>query len=76
MGITTCNIEEPQQKYRLGTVSGKDDFKHVLQDPNPRPLLLQWFETFGPNDGLQWWETFGLHEGSLSFNNFMSLSYV
>ena len=20
--------------------------KHVLLDPNPRPLLLQWFETF------------------------------
>ena len=22
-GITTCNIEEPQQKYRLGTVSNR-----------------------------------------------------
>ena len=42
MGIT-CNIEEPQQKYRLGMVSnrlfvGADGAggggKHVLLDPN------------------------------------------
>ena len=38
----TCNIEEPQQKYRLGTVSNKllggggggGGLKHVLLDPN------------------------------------------
>ena len=35
----TCNIEEPQQKYRLGTVSnrllgGGGGLKHVLLDPN------------------------------------------
>ena len=24
--------------------------KLVLLDPNHRPLLLQWFETFGPHD--------------------------
>ena len=32
--ITTCNIEEPQQKYYLGTVRG---LKHILLDPDPRP---------------------------------------
>ena len=38
--ITICNIEELQQKYRLGMVSnrllgaGGEGFKHVLLDPN------------------------------------------
>ena len=40
-----CNTEEPQQKFRLGTVSnrllgvgGWEGLKHVLPaDPNPRP---------------------------------------
>ena len=46
----TCNTEEPQQKYRLGTVSnrlvgGGGGLKYVLLDPNPRPQLLQWFKT-------------------------------
>ena len=53
---TTRNIEEPQQKYRLGTASnallaGRGELKHVLLDPNPCPKLLQWFETFGPHEG-------------------------
>ena len=31
----TCNIEESQQKYRLGTVSNRLlGLKHVLPDPN------------------------------------------
>ena len=34
----TCNIEEPQQKYRLGTVRNRlpegGGLKHVLLDPN------------------------------------------
>ena len=30
---------------------GEDGLKHVLMDPNPRSLLLQWFETFDPHDG-------------------------
>ena len=37
MDITTCNIKEPQQKYRLGMVSniilGGGGLKHVLLDP-------------------------------------------
>ena len=38
----TCNIEEPQQKYRLGTDSnrllgGGGGLKLVLPDPNPCP---------------------------------------
>ena len=36
----TCFIEEPQQKYRLGTVSNRllgVGLKLVLLDPNPRP---------------------------------------
>ena len=58
--ITTSITEEPQQKYRLGTVSfffvfffffGGGGLKHVLLDPNPRPLCLQWFETFGTQEG-------------------------
>ena len=39
----TYNIEEPKQKFRLGTVSnhywgrgGGRGLKHVLLDPNPR----------------------------------------
>ena len=54
----TFNIEEPQQKYRLGTLSnrllgaGGGGLKHVLLDPNPRIKLQQWFKTFGPNEVL------------------------
>ena len=37
--ITTCNIEEPQQKNPIGTVSnrsvGAGGLKHVLLNPNP-----------------------------------------
>ena len=39
----TCNIGEPQQKYRLRTVSNElpagdgGGLKHVLLDPKPRP---------------------------------------
>ena len=54
---------KPQLKYHLGTVSisllGLEmgwGLNQVLQDPNPRPVLLQWFETFswllGPHGGL------------------------
>ena len=55
----TCNVEEPQQnrsttlersvvdccgwEWRWGRGRG---LKHVLLDPNPRRMLLQWFETF------------------------------
>ena len=50
--ITTCNNEEPQQKYRLGTeVIDNWGIEHILQDPNPPPFLLEWFETFGPHEG-------------------------
>ena len=37
-----CNTEEPQQKYRLGTVSNRllDGLIRVLQDPNPRPSAV------------------------------------
>ena len=49
----TCNIEETQQRYRLGTVSKRllGGLKLVLLDPNPRSYLLQWFKTFGPHEG-------------------------
>ena len=53
MDITTCDIEEPQRKYRLGSVSNRillDLIKLVLLDPNLRSSLLQWFETFGPHE--------------------------
>ena len=39
-GITTCNIEEAQQKYNHGTVRNRliggrfGEYKHVLLDPN------------------------------------------
>ena len=48
----TYKIEEPQQMYRLGTVSNRllGGLKHVLLDPNPDPKLLQWFKTFGPHE--------------------------
>ena len=51
----TCNIDEPQQKNHMRTVSDRilcvcvwegGGLKHVLLDPNPRRLLLQLFETF------------------------------
>ena len=58
---TKCNTEEPQQKYRLGTVNnrllGGGGFKRVLLDPNPRPQILPRFKTFGPHEGFlthQW----------------------
>ena len=37
----SCNVEESQQKYCLGTVHNKllGGLKHVLLDPNPRPLF-------------------------------------
>ena len=45
----TCNIEDPQQKNRLGTVSngflggggGGGVNKHVLPESNPRSKFLQ-----------------------------------
>ena len=43
INITTCYTEEPQQTYRLGTVSnrslggGGGGVKDVLLDPNHRP---------------------------------------
>ena len=36
----TCNTEETQQKYRIGTVSNRlkgGGLKHVFLGPNPRP---------------------------------------
>ena len=54
--ITTYNIEEQQQKYRLGTVNnrlvggeagrsgGGGGLNHVLLDPSLRPYFLLWFE--------------------------------
>ena len=46
-----CYIEERIQRYRLGMVSfgllGEGGLKLVLLCPNPRLLLLRWFETFG-----------------------------
>ena len=54
-GIITCNIEEPRPMYRLGTISSRllgGGLKLVLLDSNPRPLLLQWFKTYGPHEGL------------------------
>ena len=44
------NTEEPKQKYRLGTISNRLFGWRVLPDPNARPYLLQWFETFGPHE--------------------------
>ena len=55
--ITASNSEEPQQKYCLGkTVSNRllgsrGGVKLVFLDPNPRPLLLLLFETFGLHEG-------------------------
>ena len=38
MDITTCNNEEQQQKYHLGTVSNESLWiLHILLYPNPRP---------------------------------------
>ena len=58
MDTATCNMKEPQKKYRIGTVGKKVLYGwvggggvHVLLDTNLRPLLLQWFETFGPHKG-------------------------
>ena len=63
MNISTCHIEELQQK-RIGMVSnkllrvcvglvggGEGGVVYVLLDPNPRSLLLQRFKTFGPYEG-------------------------
>ena len=49
--IMTCNVKEPQQKYRLGTVGnwGRGGLK-VFNGYKPS-LFLQWFETFGPHNG-------------------------
>ena len=51
----TYTTKEQQQKYRHRTVTnrlaGWGLIKHVLPDPNLRPQLLQWFETFGPYEG-------------------------
>ena len=51
--MATFISEEHQQKYHFGTVSNRLlwGIKHALLDPNPRPWLLQWFETFGPHEG-------------------------
>ena len=56
--ITTCNTEEPQHKYRLGTISnrllrcgGGLKLHVILLDPNSGPLTRQWFETIGPHKG-------------------------
>ena len=58
---STCNIGEPLLKYRLGMVSnillGRElgaggGLERVQLDLNPRPFLLQWFEIFGPLEGL------------------------
>ena len=40
--ITTCNTEEPQQKYRLGTVSYRLLGRGVTGS-EPHPLLPQLF---------------------------------
>ena len=48
MDITTCSIQEPQQKYCLGMVSNR---LHVLPGPNPRPQFLLWFKAFGLHEG-------------------------
>ena len=51
MNVTTCNIEEPQQKPALERSVIHIDYwggvwsLHVLLDLKPRPLLLQWFQT-------------------------------
>ena len=60
MDITTYNIEEAQKRYRLKTVSYRllgsswaeqgGGALHVLLDPNRRPSLLEWFESFGTHE--------------------------
>ena len=51
--ITTCNIGEPQQKYRLGTVSNRllawevRGGGDLIWFTGYKPLLLQKLETFG-----------------------------
>ena len=51
--MTTYYIEEPQQKCRLGKVTSRllgwvrRMLKHALLVPNPYPLLLRSFKTFG-----------------------------
>ena len=48
-----CNIEKPQQKYRLETVSYRLlGALTSFTGSKPRPKLLQWFETFGPHEGI------------------------
>ena len=58
--ITTYNIEEPQQKYRDGTVINRllvvcvcvgGGLKHVFIGFKSRLLPLQWFGTFCPHKG-------------------------
>ena len=57
--IVTSNIKEPQQKYHIGTIGSRlgvgvgGGAKLVLLGTNPRPLLLQWFKTFGPHKGFK-----------------------
>ena len=57
---TTCIIEVPHQKYRLGTVSNRlleasacfTGSKHVLLDTNPnsKPIVdLEWKKNFSRN---------------------------
>ena len=49
--IKTCNTEEPQQKYRLGTVGNGllGVLKHVLLGPNP-PSAAAVIKTFAPHE--------------------------
>ena len=52
----TSNIEDAQQKYRLGTASnrslgeGMGRGQRVSLDSNRRPVPLQWFRTFCLNE--------------------------
>ena len=48
-----CNIEEPQRKYRLATVSYRllVELKYVFLDSISHPLLPLWFETFFLHEG-------------------------
>ena len=44
--ITACNIEHNRSNALERSVIDYWGLKHALLDPNPRPMLLQWFGKF------------------------------
>ena len=47
---TTLKDQNRSTTLERSVIENRGRHKLVLPDPNPRPLLLQWFETFGPHE--------------------------